>query len=106
MVPVALPERCLLSLDGAVGTCRVSEAFWRDRLTGPRHPLLVVRCRTHGVAFTLYPPGYVPYGRVPVVCRVDDGSDVDRTGSLLGAALAASGGESWPSPRSRSRTGT
>ena len=40
--------------------CRLSLHHWRKRKTGPRHPLAVVACPTHGVGFTLYPPGYGP----------------------------------------------
>lgn len=43
--------------------CLVVRNHWRERKTGPCHPLLVARCAVHEVAFTLYPPGHVPYGR-------------------------------------------
>lgn len=38
----------------------------RDRKTGPRIPVTVLQCRTHRRAFTLYPLGHVPYGRLAV----------------------------------------
>jgi len=77
--------------------------------------LLVARCKTHGVSFTLYPPGYVPYGRqrlAPVVPdgsavvaeappRADGGASVGEAGrfagTMFGAALDAARGELWPS---------
>lgn len=95
MKPAATPDRCLLSLMGADGDCRIGGAGWRDRSTGPRHRLQVVRCREHGVAFTLYPEGHVPYGREPVF-RMSEVGEVDTKTSLLGAAVAASRGERWP----------
>ena len=72
-------------------------AGWRDRKTGPEHPLRVVRCLTHENAFTLYPEGFVPYGRVPVLvvkpAEPDDQSEKD---NLVGAGEAACRGERWP----------
>jgi hypothetical protein len=47
-------------------SCSIGLHHRRSRKTGPGFPLFVVRCRTHGVAFTVYPPGHVPYGRVAV----------------------------------------
>jgi hypothetical protein len=38
----------------------------------------VVECRTHAIAFTLYPPGYIPYGRRPMERRASDGKPIDR----------------------------
>jgi hypothetical protein len=95
MKPVWMPDRCLLSLAGAGGECRIHAAGWRPRRTGPRYPLRIVRCRVHGQAFTLYPVGHVPYGREPVVCQTEQG-DEDLRSSLVGAAVAASRGERWP----------
>lgn len=45
--------------------CNVVKNGWRDRETGPRHPLRKAKCH-HGPAFTLYPPGYGPYLQAPV----------------------------------------
>ena len=44
--------------------CRLSLHHERPRKTGPCFALSVLRCRAHGIAFTVYPPGHVPYGRV------------------------------------------
>ena len=79
--------------------CSVFLHHKRPRLTGPCFPLSVVRCRTHGVTFTLYPPGHVPYGRKAI------GSDVPTVGmagakafvgTLFDASLDASQGSPWP----------
>jgi len=96
MVPVAMPDRCLASLSGEEGECRIGGAGWRDRLTGPQHRLRKVRCRVHGGAFTLYPAGHLPYGRKAAVPTTEEGGEVDTRSSLLGAAVAASRGERWP----------
>ena len=89
-----MPARCLRSLAGEAGECRVRRAGWRERKTGPQHPLQKVRCRTHGVAFTLYPVGHIPYAREPVLCQSSSRSD-DPRATLVGAAVAASRGEHW-----------
>lgn len=78
--------------------CHVRRHHWRERGTGPEHPLCVAVCRTHGRAFTLYPPGYVPYSRVPVVRLNPDGSLSDDScleGTVFQASLDASRGELW-----------
>jgi len=95
-MPGRMPDRCLASLAGAAGECRIGSAGWRDRSTGPEHPLRVARCRLHEVAFTLYPEGHLPYGRKPVLGRADESGKIDARSSLLGAAVAASRGERWP----------
>ena len=38
----------------------------RERKTGPQIAVTVLQCRTHRRAFTLYPLGHVPYGRLAV----------------------------------------
>lgn len=106
MVPVK-PEQCLLKLACKVeGECKIGEAGWRERKTGPCHPLQIVRCRAHGLGFTLYPEGHVPYGRAPVLltpdeCEPDESEDVREAdehrepATMVGAAIAASVGEFW-----------
>lgn len=95
-MPAWIPDRCLLSLAGAAGECRMEGDGWRDRLTGPRHPVRKVRCIAHRRSFTLYPVGHVPFGREPVVCQVEDPEEADSRASLTGAAVAVCRGERWP----------
>ena len=86
--------------------CSVGIHHWRLRRTGPRFALAVVRCAAHeGGAFTLYPPGYAPYGRQAVLQVAPDGSSVhgegdrlerDFGGTVFEAALAARDGQAWP----------
>lgn len=86
--------------------CAVRAHHQRHRKTGPEHPLQVVHCSAHGRAFTLYPPGWVPYGRRKLAPARDDGTPV-RVGAgatrldgwrqtSFGAAIDAAGGTAWP----------
>jgi hypothetical protein len=78
-----------------------------------------MRCRAHGIAFTLYPRGHVPYGRERIAPVAPDGSpcygagDTHRfAGTWFDAALDAAAGEAWPQdfpedqPSTRPRFGT
>ena len=55
-------------------SCKLNINHRRERSTGPCFPLTVMRCRPHQRGFTLYPPGYVPYGRIGVAAVAPDGS--------------------------------
>lgn len=61
-----VPARCVVSTVPDGSDCSIAVHHLRGRKTGPYHPLAVARCKRHKVAFTLYPPGYVPYGRAPI----------------------------------------
>lgn len=83
--------------------CSVCCDHDRDRKTGPDFPLIVVRCTTHKKGFTIYPPGYVPYGRQPMAPVAPDGSLVSTTngaqrfvGTYFDAALDAAQQRAWP----------
>jgi len=79
--------------------CRVRVHARRERSQGPPHALVVARCDEHGCSFTLYPPGWVPYGRRPL-CEVSpEGYSVrsqSREGTLFAAAEDAAAGLLWP----------
>ena len=102
-----MPDRCNQATAEGTG-CQLRVHHWRERKTGPQFPLLVVRCETHGVAFTLYPPGHVPYGRVAVAAvdvqgkplhRADDTTGVVQLAweqSMFGAAQDAAKRVAWP----------
>jgi hypothetical protein len=103
-----MPDRCSKALLGDSPPCDLEVRHWRERKTGPRFALLVVKCHTHGFAFTLYPPGHVPYGRCAIapvdpegwpMHRVEDGSPeraLAWDASIVRAALDAARGEPWP----------
>jgi len=107
MVPI-VPTTCPGHLVNGGGPCSVRVVHYRGRKTGPQHPLAVARCRSHAVAFTLYPSGFAPYQRLPTVRMAPDGSalepdsssphdplDVSFNASLFEAALDASKGHAW-----------
>jgi len=77
----------------------------RPRKTGPQIPLVVARCHRHGVSFTVYPPGHVPYGRTAVapvdlqgrrVKPTEPGSSIATSGTMWEAAADAATGLRWP----------
>ena len=68
--------------------CAVCLDHLRQRSTGPCFALTVLRCLTHHFAFTLYPPGHVPYGRAAVV-------PVVAMATLFEAAADAAQGTAW-----------
>jgi hypothetical protein len=78
--------------------CAISLDHKRRRKTGPPFGwVAVMRCSEHRLAFTAYPAGHVPYGRVPVVALAPDGSELaDRGASLFDAAADARTATRWP----------
>lgn len=103
-----IPDRCMKAQGDDTSRCALAPNHWRDRKTGPQFPLLIVKCGTHGRAFTLYPPGHVPHGRraiAPVdlegqaLRRADEGSsqqDLAWEETIVRAAQDAARGEPWP----------
>lgn len=81
------------------GTCHLTVNHYRHRSTGPGHRVLVMQCREHGCAFTLYPCGYVPYARVAVAPVDEEGHLLTGAkpwaGTVFGAALEAADGVEW-----------
>jgi len=84
--------------------CRLSLHHRRRRKTGPECPLAVIACRTHGVCFTLYPPGYGPWRRQPLERLSPDGlglgvesapAPTELAGTLFEAASDAREGRAW-----------
>ena len=104
MISVIVPRRgpCASECEA----CRISIHSLRDRKTGiPWGFLAVARCGVHGLAFALYPPGHVPYGREPFVALGPDGSELDQEGVKETASMAsgyflavgeAAAGRRWP----------
>ena len=99
-----LPSRCIYATGAQ--TCSIIVDHYRPRKTGPRFPLAVVGCSAHPQRrYTLYPPGHVPYGRVPIApyspsweLLVDDATRKPPWETTLFAAAGdAAKGEWWPS---------
>jgi len=63
--PAVMPQSCVHASQGD-SACALVVHHVRARKTGPQVPVTVMQCRTHRRAFTLYPLGHVPYGRVAV----------------------------------------
>lgn len=91
-----VPDRCACGEDGH--TCRIQRHELRERKEGPDHRLLVIRCVTHERYFTLYPPGWTPFSRRPVVGDVEEET-------LFGPALRAAADDIWPRHASRKQRG-
>lgn len=84
--------------DGAE-PCSIGFHHKRRRKTGPPQGwVAVMRCSSHGLAFTAYPAGHVPYGRAPLVVVAPDGSDVAGgvSSGAMAAAMDARKGRLWP----------
>lgn len=104
-VDAVMPSRCPVGVDASTGgECGVALHHRRARKTGPGHALCVVKCRAHGLAFTLYPPGYAPYRRQAVLRLTPEGDPIRREGSavqaefedtVFAAALDAKEGKRW-----------
>ena len=70
--PWVVPRTCVFAATEDE-PCRVGVRQHRARKTGPAFPIVVLRCRTHGRAFTLYPLGHFPYGRTAAAPVSADG---------------------------------
>lgn len=96
-----MPDSCGLRKPGDP-PCDIRQHHLRPRKTGPCYPLTVVKCHTHAIPFTLYPPGFGPYQRKPVLLLAPEGTAVlheksedplpDFDGTLFEAALDAKEG--------------
>jgi hypothetical protein len=106
--PLVQPWSCL-GADGDWGDCAIRVHHRRERKTGPGFALVVLYCRTHRHAFTLYPLGHVPYGRLalaPVSCDGELLHSAEAHGAcergpcwqstIFLAALQAASGHPWP----------
>lgn len=70
--PAVMPRSCLGASPGDKA-CVLTVHHLRERKTGPQIPIAVLQCRTHRRAFTVYPFGHIPYGRVGVAPVALDG---------------------------------
>jgi hypothetical protein len=106
--PSVLPWCCLWAQSEA-GSCQIVVHHRRERKTGPEFAVVVLRCRIHRRAFTLYPLGQVPYGRMavaPVSCDGELLHSAQAPGeptagpcwqtTLFVAALQAASAVAWP----------
>ena len=96
------PQRC--SRLDCEDSCRMSFHRWRTRKYGLAHPLACFICSEHDCSFTVYPPGWLPFGRRPIVHVTASGFDiagldigVEAWGeTAFGAAVDAGAKRLWP----------
>jgi len=84
-----MPRSCLGASPGDK-PCDLTVHHLRERKAGPQIPIAVLQCRTHRRAFTVYPFGHIPYGRVAVAPV-----------ALNGEMLLSREGEAHPDGRKR-----
>jgi len=80
LAPAVMPPSCVHASPGDLA-CVLVVHHTRERKAGPQIPVTVAQCRTHRRAFTLYPLGHVPYGRLAVAPVTLDGQVVLATQS-------------------------
>lgn len=83
--------------------CQIVNDHNRERKTGPCFPLRIIRCKTHKIGFTIYPPGHFPWGRRIIAPVESDNSKIKNspeehrfTGTYFDAALDLNKGIVWP----------
>jgi len=83
-------------------SCHIVNDHNRERKTGPCFPIRVLRCKTHKLGFTVYPPGHVPYGRQRIAPIEADSSQIINTpdehtfgGTFFDAAIDANNKNVW-----------
>lgn len=60
---VAMQPDCRCTALNSDGPCKFHIKDYRSRDVGPRHLLVVLKCVVHIICFTVYPLGWIPYGR-------------------------------------------
>jgi len=106
-VEAEMPKRCPRAR--ADGTCRITKFSTRKRACGMGYPLLICICANHNYHFTVYPPGWQPYARSPIVHLTPDGKPIEivRTDAeyegtspwsftMFKSIIAAAAGRLWP----------
>lgn len=96
------PDRCP-SAATATGDCQIHIERWRKRKCGPKFFLYGMICLTHEKRFTIYPPGWTPYGRKPLAPLDHLGRPLNEPlakqcwqETLFDAVLDAERAERWP----------
>jgi len=97
------PDTCPGGLQDGL-SCQISLNHNRKRVTGPDF-VHVLQCKTHRKAFTIYPPGYVPFGRSAIASTITpdgklvilDGDDALESfrETIFDAAIDAANDKIW-----------
>jgi hypothetical protein len=100
--PSKLLKRCPFSVDGDT-SCKICVERWRPRKCGIPFSLAGFHCATHDASFTIYPPGWGPYARRPLVSVDHSGCVIEQedgespwSDTSFKAAVDASRGHLWP----------
>jgi hypothetical protein len=95
------PLKCPFVGDGDPG-CIIYIERRRPRICGITFPLAGMRCKTHKASFTVYPPGWTPYARSPLISVDHNGHAVEPKAEVSGwidtvfeAAVDASNNHLW-----------
>lgn len=109
-VAAEIPHRCPQAR--LYGTCRIKKFSTRERVFGVPYPLWIFICFAHSYRFTVYPPGWIPYARNPIVQLTPDGKPIEiahtDTGSektspwyftIFKSIISAAAGKLWPEER-------
>ena len=86
--------------------CAVVRYGKRARTNGPEYFLEIFYCTNHNVHFTVYPPGWMPYMRAPLVLldpagkpivQIEaDGDESPWSFTVFKGVIAAGMGTLWP----------
>jgi len=90
-ISAIIPRHCPFGGDGE--KCRVGAHGRRDRKRGPGFALVVAVCHSNERHFTLYPPGWTPGRRVPVLSSTETET---WESTLFVAPMDAASGVLWP----------
>jgi hypothetical protein len=96
------PLRCPLA-ESDDNSCNIQFEKWRRRIHGPGFDFAVFQCLSHRRSFTIYPPGWVPYGRKALVLLDHRGEALQHVsgecvwkGTLFDAVLDGGKEAFWP----------
>jgi hypothetical protein len=106
------PAHCPDHDASAMCLCRVVFHKWRSRKIGIKYPIASCFCRVHRCYFTVFPPGWTPYGRRCISDVAPNGEDIlDKPSGLdawrssaFGAGVDASEKRMWPLTRGGARS--
>lgn len=102
---VPRPKKPLMCPRAGIGdiACTIHIARWRFRKCGISFLLAGMRCLTHRISFTVYPPGWAPYSRRPLAaidhsgCAIEPVDDESQwSDTVFKAAIDAANKRLWP----------
>ena len=76
--------------------CKLTLHSRRTRKAGPPIPLAIFQCATHQIYFTIYPPGWAPWLRLPLAPYSPEGQPVADGDDIFTGSRDAAKGFDWP----------